>query len=205
MGWTYPAGRGYAGRMDRLFVGLLVLLSWTWRVRRTEPVAAWLAEGPAVVVFRHGHLLPMLLLHRDLPIAALASRSGDGALAARVAGALGYPVFRGSSSRGGLEASREALRLLDEGLCPALAVDGPRGPAGEPHPGALALAARGGVPVVWGFVRASGWQARSWDGFLVPWPFARVELRYGRMAVEAGRHGRDVATAALRGVLTSGG
>jgi hypothetical protein len=27
-------------------------------------------------------------------------------------------------------------------------------------------------------VQGAGWRARSWDRFLVPWPFARVVVRY---------------------------
>lgn len=150
-------------------------LAWTWRVDR----APWPVEGPCVLAFLHGEQLPMIVLHRGRGIVGLASQSKDGALVAGVLERLGYEVVRGSSSRGGGEALMALLLALRAGKSPALAVDGPRGPAGSVQPGAEALARAENLPVLLGRVRAAGWRARSWDRFLVPWPFARVELRYG--------------------------
>lgn len=132
-----------------------------------------------MLAFLHGEQLPMIALHRGRGIVGMASRSKDGALVAGVLTALGYDVVRGSSSRGGADAILESLMALRGGRCPALAVDGPRGPAGSVQPGAEALARAADVPVLIGRVRAAGWRARSWDRFLVPWPFARVEVCYG--------------------------
>ncbi len=58
--------------------------------------------------------------------------------------------------------------------------DGPRGPARQLAPGALAAAQRAQAPLV--ALRAhaaSAWRFRSWDRFLVPKPFARVTIAYG--------------------------
>jgi len=151
------------------------LLAATWRVERPP----WPVPGACVVAFWHGHQLPMIALHRGLGMVGMASKSRDGEIVAQVLTRLGYGVIRGSTSRGGaaaLLACRDAVR---EGLRPALAVDGPRGPARTVHPGAENLALREGVPVVFGVVDAPGFRARSWDQFLVPWPFARVVIRYG--------------------------
>lgn len=167
---------GYCGAVSAWIVALLVrLLARTWRVERPPfPV-----DGPCVLAFWHGEQLPMIALHRGLGIVGLASLSADGERLARVLRALGYGVVRGSTSRGGVAALRAAAAVLAAGGRPALAVDGPRGPAGTVQPGAEALARRAGVPVVWGTVEARGWRARSWDRFLVPWPFVRVRVRYG--------------------------
>lgn len=157
-------------------IALLVrALAWSWRVDR----APWPVEGPCVVAFLHGHLLPMVALHRGRGLVGLASRSHDGALVAAVLGALRYPVIRGSTSSGGVEALRTAERAIASGGSPAFAVDGPRGPAGVVQPGAEMLSRRTGVPVVYGVVVARGARLPTWDHFLVPWPFARVHIRYG--------------------------
>ncbi len=150
-------------------------LAATWRVERPP----WPAPGPCVVAFWHGEQLPMIALHRGLGLCGLASRSKDGALVAATLTRLGYRVVRGSSSRGGAEALVQSRTALREGASPAFAVDGPRGPAGAVAPGAEALARAAQVPVVYGVVTAAGWRARSWDRFLVPWPFARVRVDYG--------------------------
>ena len=121
----------------------------------------------------------MMVLHRDMGMVALASLSRDGAIVAGVVERFGYGVVRGSSSRGGAEAMEGCLLALREGRRPVLAVDGPRGPAGGVKPGAERLAVAEQRPVVFGRIRAAGWRAGSWDRFLVPWPFARVEVEYG--------------------------
>lgn len=150
-------------------------LAATWRAR----VPPWPVEGPCVVAFWHGDQLPMIALHRGAGLTGMASLSKDGDLVTGVLTRLGFGVLRGSTSRGGLRALRAAEALLRVGGRPALAVDGPRGPAGTVHPGAEALARRVGVPVVYGVVEARGLRLRSWDRFLVPWPFAAVTVRYG--------------------------
>lgn len=160
---------------------LVRALAFTWRVER-EP---WPVEGPSVVAFWHAELVPMVALHRaprrtgGAGLVGLASQSSDGEVVASALKSLGYGVIRGSSSRGGASALRAAIRALSMGQSPAFAVDGPRGPAGVAQPGAEALANRAGVPIVWGRVEARGWRARSWDRTLVPWPFAKVRVRYG--------------------------
>ena len=153
---------------------LLRALARTWRVS----VPPWPAEGPVVVALLHGELLPMILLHRDRGLVGMVSHSRDGEWVAALLSRLGYGVIRGSSSRGGGEALLLSVAALREGRCPALAVDGPRGPAGRVQPGAEALAGAEGVPVVLGRLTGAGWRARSWDRFLVPWPFSRVRVVY---------------------------
>jgi lysophospholipid acyltransferase (LPLAT)-like uncharacterized protein len=120
----------------------------------------------------------MLALHRGLGLIGLASLSRDGELIARVTAAMGYQVLRGSNSRGAVELLLAARRALGAGGRPAFAVDGPRGPRLVPQPGARALARSARVPLVFGEVEARGVRLRTWDAFLVPWPFARVRVSY---------------------------
>lgn len=162
--------------MAPLLIAIAVrFLAHTWRVER-DP---WPVQGACVLAFFHGEQLPMIALHRGLGIVGVTSLSRDGTLVAEVLRRLGYEVVRGSSSRGGVGALLACRDVLRRGQRPALAVDGPRGPAMSVQPGAEGLARGEGVPVVFGRVEARGWRARSWDRFLVPWPFARVRLRYG--------------------------
>jgi lysophospholipid acyltransferase (LPLAT)-like uncharacterized protein len=62
----------------------------------------------------------------------------------------------------------------------AITPDGPRGPRYRFAPGALVLAHRAGAPVVSLVAHVNRkWQLRSWDGFEIPKPFARVTIEYG--------------------------
>ena len=151
--------------------------SQTWRVTRTgtELEATVLAGGPALYAFWHGQQLPLLPLHADRGIVGLASRSRDGSLLVGVLDALGYRAVRGSSSRGGAMGLRACIRAVRDGQSVGLAVDGPRGPRHVAAPGIGALAVSTGRPVV--CMAAVCWPAlrlRTWDGFVLPLPFARV-------------------------------
>jgi len=172
----------------------------TWRVRREGATILEdaLREGPVILTFLHEDMVPMVVLHRHVRIAGMASPSRDGEILAGVIARFGFRVIRGSSSRGGMRAARDTLRAMEEGWNPALAVDGPHGPRGVPHPGAATLAHLAHRPIVWASaVARPASRARSWDRTLLPWPFARVDIRYGRL--EAPSRDSDIAgvTAAL--------
>jgi lysophospholipid acyltransferase (LPLAT)-like uncharacterized protein len=182
------------------------LLAATWRVEHPgrAPLERSLASGPVVIALRHGDLLPLVALHRGLPLVGLVSQSKDGELATAVARRLGYGVIRGSTSQGALAAVRQAERTVRAGDSPAFAVDGPRGPAGVPHGGALAVSRVSGAPVWWARAHANpAWRLRSWDRFCVPLPFARIALSYGTLPpVGAGREGLEQAREGLQVRLT---
>jgi lysophospholipid acyltransferase (LPLAT)-like uncharacterized protein len=134
-----------------------------------------------VVAIWHQHFLAMLPgLPKGWQWAIMASRSADGDITSGFAQRLGLRAYRGSSRKGGAHAAHEALRGLEEGWSLILTVDGPRGPFRVPKPGALALAARAGVPVVPVAGRAtSDVVLPSWDRLRVPLPGAQVAVVFG--------------------------
>lgn len=177
---TSPAGGPLAAP---LLAGAVRLLAATWRVERID---ADLLEdavgGGAVLAFWHGEQLPMVALHARRGFLGMASLSRDGELLARVIARLGYGLIRGSTSRGGGAALHDSVAALSAGRSPALAVDGPRGPLHQPHPGALIIAARTARPIIFGVVDAQpALRLSSWDRFVIPAPLARVRVAYGRM------------------------
>ena len=61
-------------------------------------------------------------------------------------------------------------------------VDGPLGPSGKVKAGAIRLAHAADAAIVPFCVYAeNGWHFNSWDKFLLPKPFSRVLLRFGKM------------------------
>ena len=180
---TAPGAAPDLGLLGRCIAALYRLWSWTWRVERIDHglFESTLAEGPAVVAIWHADQMSLLALHARDDIAGLASQSKDGQWLASVIAHLGYRVFRGSTSRGALGALRTAMWLIDKGISPALAVDGPRGPCGKPQPGAIGLAQKTQRPVL--FIACHAHPAirlGSWDRFTVPLPGARLRIAYGR-------------------------
>jgi lysophospholipid acyltransferase (LPLAT)-like uncharacterized protein len=135
---------------------------------------------PVIFVFWHGQLLPLLYYHRKEGVVVLVSEHADGEYVTRVMHRMGFGTVRGSSTRGATKGLRGLIRAARQGLDLALTPDGPSGPARSFKPGALLAAAITGLPIIPVAASASAaWTLRSWDGFLVPKPFARVRLRYG--------------------------
>ena len=183
----------------RLGVLLVRLLAGTWRVRTLgyEAVASLrAARQPIVFTLWHGQMLPLLWHHRRQGIAVLISEHRDGEVIARIASALGFRAVRGSTYRGADRALAGLVRELRAGHDVAVTPDGPRGPAHQFAPGALVAAQRAGAPVVAvGVAAARSWRLRSWDGFMIPKPFARVTIAYAQATVEPGP-ARDAAARA---------
>jgi lysophospholipid acyltransferase (LPLAT)-like uncharacterized protein len=180
---------------------VLRLLATTWRMRTSggEIVSGLrAAKQPIVFALWHGHLLPGLWQHRGEGVAVLISEHRDGEIIAGIALGLGYRTVRGSTYRGADRALVGLVRELRAGHDVAVTPDGPRGPAGHFAPGALVAAQRAGAPIVSVGISASrAWRLRSWDGFMIPKPFARVTVAYGTASVESGT-ARDAAAEAPR-------
>lgn len=174
-------------RKDRaaLAAGGVVLRSiahtWRYEVRNAAALESLRDQRrPFIFSLWHGQLLPLLWHHRRQGIAVLISEHRDGELVARLARSLGYRLIRGSSTRGGERALLGLVRELEEGNEVAVTPDGPKGPAFKYAPGALVAAQRSGAPILPIAAHASSaWRLGSWDGFIIPKPFATVTVAYG--------------------------
>lgn len=122
--------------------------------------------------FWHETLLLPAWQYSQTPTKVLISEHADGELIAQACRHLGLGVVRGSTTRGGMKAIREILKL---GGTKHLVVtpDGPRGPRRVVQAGMVYLAARTGLPIVpVGFGYRKAWRMDSWDRFAVPCPFS---------------------------------
>jgi lysophospholipid acyltransferase (LPLAT)-like uncharacterized protein len=186
-----------------LFLGLGVLhvigRTWRYRVKNGEALATARATGRGFVFsLWHGHLLPLLWHHRGQGVVVLISEHRDGEMVARAATSLGFGLIRGSTTRGAGRALISMVRALESGVEIAITPDGPRGPARKFAPGALVAAQRSDaliLPVAIAADRA--WRLKSWDGFLIPKPFARVTVAYA--------HPEKVNAADPRAAVNEGG
>jgi lysophospholipid acyltransferase (LPLAT)-like uncharacterized protein len=161
---------------------LIRALAITWRVRavNTDSFTTLRARHqPFIFAFWHGQLFPLLWLHRGESVAVLVSSHRDGEIVARIAERLGMRTVRGSSTRGAARALLGVVRELEEGREVAVTPDGPRGPAKKFASGALVAAQRAGAPIIAIGVSAKrAWRLKSWDRFMIPKPFSRVDVVY---------------------------
>ncbi len=167
------------------------IVASTWRMRAHGDAglhAARAANQRIIFALWHGELLPLLWQHRGENVAIVISEHRDGEIVARIAESLGYSTVRGSSSRGGSRALIGLMREIDGGKDGAITPDGPRGPARVFAAGAAVAAQRTGALIVpIRAVASRSWRLKSWDRFLIPKPFARVDVHYGPLTgVEAG-------------------
>lgn len=191
----------------RLAAGLVVAWLRTVRLEADADTARLFAEARPGTLFCIWHnqlfLAPAIkrLYRRDTGVAGLVSASKDGAWLAAFLRALDMRSVRGSSSKLGREALHAVVRQLKEGCDVAITPDGPRGPAYSFEGGPLVAARRAQVPVLLvGCVLEKVWRVDSWDGFFLPRPFSRVQLRAEPLpetVLEAGSAGVPLAAERL--------
>ena len=163
-------------------------------------------EGtPAIFVFWHGRLLPLIHIHRHEGIVVLVSEHRDGDFLAGLLDHFGFGTVRGSSTRGGVRGLKGLIRAARRGVDLAITPDGPTGPHRELKRGALTAARMTGLPLVpVGVGVTSAWRVQSWDEFLVPKPFSTVRVAYGPPTFvprHAGQAEIDEVTGSLKRAL----
>jgi len=128
----------------------------------------------------HGRMFIPIFIQRKKGIVAMVSQHSDGEIIARAVEMMGYITVRGSSTRGGMQALKEMVRLIRKGANGAMMPDGPRGPKGDFKEGTLALAQLSGaylIPMTHAASKAKVFG--SWDNFVLAKPFSRVVVAYG--------------------------
>ncbi|MHC4611297.1 MAG: lysophospholipid acyltransferase family protein [Planctomycetota bacterium] len=187
---------------------LVTVLAMTWRIHtsgKNHAIRLRRAGAPIIFAMWHGQLLPLLWHHRGDQATLVISAHTDGSYLARTAARWGYRVVHGSSTRGGVRVLKRMIRILGAGGEVALTPDGPRGPAGVAKPGAVAVAQWTGVAILpVGATASAFWRMASWDGFVIPKPFARIRIVYGApLIVAEGRAERDAANEKLQAGLNA--
>ena len=108
---------------------------------------------------------------------AIVSDHYDGQIVASTLSLFGIKPLRGSTSKGASRVLREALKSLENDEDVLISPDGPRGPRHTMNDGAIALALKSKLPIfILSFKTKSYWQLKSWDKFVIPKPFAKVDI-----------------------------
>jgi lysophospholipid acyltransferase (LPLAT)-like uncharacterized protein len=151
---------------------------WTGRYDR-QPCPI---PEPYILAMWHGRLIMLPMLRgRGKPLVALISGHRDGQIIAKVGAAFGIQMAVGSSSKGGMRAAREMLRLARAGHSLFVTPDGPRGPRMRINSdGVLDLARLTGLPILPVAVSLGRSKVlKSWDRLMLPGIFSKVAIRYG--------------------------
>lgn len=181
----------FAGR------GVIAALARTWRYRTIGDqnlLELRNSKTPILFTLWHGEMLPLLWHHRNQGIAVLVSEHRDGEAIARILEWMGYTLIRGSTSRGAGRALIGMVRTLRDGHDVAVTPDGPRGPRHKIAPGSVVAANRSGAPILPTVAHVDRfWRLSTWDGFIIPKPFARITVAYGTPAMVSAATPREAA------------
>ena len=130
-----------------------------------------------IYAFWHNRIFLATYFFRNRRIVVITSQSFDGEYIARFIQRFGYGAVRGSSTRGGVGALVELIRLMKKGLPAGFTVDGPKGPRYVAKSGAILLAKKTGNPVMPFSVEIKNrWTLGSWDKLQIPKPFSRARV-----------------------------
>lgn len=186
-------------------------LELLWRTARLRVVnedrlAALIAEHGAVVpIFWHQHLLigARYIVSGRVPglnPGFMISPSVDGQAPTMLAMLYGAHVVRGSGSYTGVRAVRGVHQAIAKDLIsPTITPDGPRGPRFKLKPGAIFAGQISGKPVVpVAYAARPARLLKTWDRFVIPWPFAKIRVAIGEPFYPPARMSDEEREAAQR-------
>ena len=110
-------------------------------------------------------------------VKTMISQSKDGEIISKVYALFGVESIRGSSSKGATKALISTIKEIKSGCDVALTPDGPRGPRFSIADGVIAIAQKSGAKiVVLNSQPSKYWQFKSWDKFILPKPFGKINF-----------------------------
>lgn len=169
--------------ITRILVVLIRVTGSSTRVQRLnyEVLKSILEEyGSVIVATWHQNIYFSIWLLRKEDLTALISSSDDGEAIYDVFDHYGYQAVRGSSTRGGIPALKQLIKLLKDKTSVAITPDGPLGPPEKIQSGVILLAKYSGVPIIpWHYEADHQWNLNSWDRHKIPKPFSKIIEAFG--------------------------
>jgi len=124
-------------------------------------------------------------IHKKQPSFAIISQHFDGDIIAKVLSYLKINSLRGSTSRGASSVLRQSFRAIKNGQEVLITPDGPRGPKYSMSDGTIGLALRSKKPIfIMSYKVDRFWELKSWDRFIIPKPFSKIEFYLQSISVE---------------------
>ena len=139
-------------------------------------------DEPIIFAFWHGDLLMQPILYQNIrkePHAkVMISGHFDGRLLAKTLSIFSFePLF--SDKKSPTKLLFQALRAIKQGYDIGITPDGPRGPRHEASDGIVLLAQKMKAPIVFFHCIPTRYrQVKSWDKFVVPKLFGKLEFLY---------------------------
>jgi len=144
---------------------------------RQHIIACWHSDLLMIPVYR--------VIRPNRSASAIISQHKDGEIVAKVLSYLSIKAMRGSTRKGAKRVLLEAMRAIESGEEIQISPDGPKGPRYHIHDGVIALAMKGKLPIMTIGYRADRyWQLNSWDKFVIPKPFAKIDFYIESISID---------------------
>jgi lysophospholipid acyltransferase (LPLAT)-like uncharacterized protein len=168
------------------------ILGWTIRLETIDqeiPRSFWERDIPFIFAFWHGRLLMVPHGYKGKMLTFLASPHRDGKVIGEAVVRFGFHPIPGSTYEGGLSGFKKMVKALKKGSDIAIAPDGPRGPRYQVQMGVIELSKMTGRPIIPLTFNASKSKIfKTWDRFLLPYPFSRGVFIWGE-PIQVDPHG----------------
>jgi len=169
-------------------VYLLMRLLWFTTFKKFHYITP-IGDEKHVCVCWHGELLmsPQAYrkIHKKHPASAIISSHFDGSLIASTLNMLKIRPLRGSTKKGARQVLLQAFKSIKSGEEVLITPDGPRGPRHSMSDGAIGIALKSKLPIfVMNYTAEKYWQLKSWDKFVIPKPFSKVDFYIQSLSLE---------------------
>lgn len=140
----------------------------------------WDNNQPFILAFWHNQLMMIRFAwpyNKRLNI--LASGHSDGRFGSLIANLLGLKNIQTSDDNKNISL-RPVFKLLKSKQYIAITPDGPRGPKEIASEGIIKIAKSNNIPIIpVGFCSSKNYQLKSWDSFLITYPFSKCSFVWG--------------------------
>ncbi len=141
----------------------------------------WDKKKPFILAFWHGQLMMLGYVWKSKStLNMLASSHSDGRFGAYIAG---YFNLKNVSieAKNKSPSLRQVFKILNNGQYIGITPDGPRGPNQKVSEGIIKIAIHSQVPIIpLGFASSNNFKLKSWDSFLITYPFSRGAFVWGK-------------------------
>lgn len=128
-------------------------------------------------------------IHKKYPASAIISAHHDGSLIAGTLNFFNIRSLRGSSRKGAKQVLLQAFKSIKSGEEVLITPDGPKGPRHFMHDGAVGIALKSKLPIfIMNYTCSNYWVLSSWDQFVIPKPFSKVEFYMQSISLEGMEH-----------------
>ena len=178
--FKFPIIQKFLAFVGYLYILLVGITSKIEIINEDFSNRMWKEEKPFILAFWHGQLMMIGYVWKSKTILnMLASSHSDGRFGAYIAG---YFNLKNISieAKNKSPSLRQVFKILNNGDYLGVTPDGPRGPNQKVSDGIIKIAINSQVPIVpLGFASNKNFTLKSWDSFLITYPFSKCKFIWG--------------------------